>query len=229
MRRKIKIQASSLLLVLVGGVGVGAQSRVIDQQWQFSPDPKGQFTAATVDRQAKWRPDRAGLSWNAQFDDLRDYAGVGWYRVTISLTQPPPSTRQLIHFAAVDYYTEVWVNGRRLGDHEGGYTPFTFDLTGKVHAGNNEILVKVFDPPMPPPLPSRRAQNSEPPHEVVKPGITKDKAEPALDRDSSTTRFPTESRTGMYRPAGPGSRSRWKRCRCGMWNGCTSRRTTAVT
>ena len=124
-----------------------AQSLVIDQLWQFSPDPKAQFTPVTVDRHAKWRPARASLSWNSQFDDLRDYAGVGWYRVTVALPQPQSSTRELIHFGAVDYLAEVWVNGKRLGEHEGGYTPFTFDLTGKVHAGNNEILVRVFDPP----------------------------------------------------------------------------------
>ena len=88
---------------------------VIDQLWQFSPDPKAQFTATTVDRQAKWRPARASLSWNSQFDDLRDYAGVGWYRVNIALPQPQPSTRELIHFGAVDYLAEVWVNGKRLG------------------------------------------------------------------------------------------------------------------
>src|SRR3984957_7529459 len=203
MRRKIKIKAITLLLVLVGGVDVYAQSRVIDQRWQFSPDPKGQFTAATVDRQAKWRPDQAGLSWNAQFDDLRDYAGVSWYRVTIVLTQPLPSTRQLIHFGAVDYYTEVWVNGRRLGDHEGGYTPFTFDLTGKVHAGNNEILVKVFDPPMPPPLPNRRQQNSEPTNEVVKPGITGDKVERTLDDRFKYNEIPHGKQNWYVQTSGP--------------------------
>ncbi len=92
---------------------------------------------------------------------------MGWYRVTIALPQPQPSTRELIHFGAVDYLTEVWVNGRRLGEHEGGYTPFTFDLTGKVHAGSNEILVKVFDPPMPPAR-LQRSPNSAP-KEVLRP------------------------------------------------------------
>lgn len=145
-------QAIASLVLLLSSLTVQAQTHVLDQSWQFAPDPKAEFTAATADRAAKWRPDRAGYSWNSQFDDLRDYAGVGWYRVIIALPQPRPSTRQLIHFGAVDYLAEVWVNGKKLGDHEGGYTPFTFDLTGKVHQGNNEILVKVFDPPMPPPI-----------------------------------------------------------------------------
>jgi hypothetical protein len=84
------------LIVLMVTARLQAQSRMIDQQWQFSPDPKAQFTAATVDRQAKWRPVKASLSWNAQFDDLRDYAGVGWYRVTVDLPPPQPSTRELV-------------------------------------------------------------------------------------------------------------------------------------
>jgi Glycosyl hydrolases family 2, sugar binding domain/Glycosyl hydrolases family 2 len=154
-----RLAATAFLLVCTASSALHAQppAQIIDQQWQFTPDPKAQFTAATVDSQAKWRPDQAGLSWNAQFDDLRDYAGVGWYRVKIALPRPQPSMRQLLHFAAVDYLAEVWINGKRLGEHEGGYTPFTFDLTGKVHDGSNEILVKVFDPPMPTPLPADRA------------------------------------------------------------------------
>ncbi len=142
------LKAIAFLMFLGCGASIEAQSRVVDQAWQFAPDPRAQFTATNVDRAAQWRPNRASLSWNAQFEDLRDYAGAGWYRVTLSLPAPQPLTRQLIHFGAVDYLAEVWVNGKRLGEHEGGYTPFSFDLTGKVHGGNNEILVRVFDPPM---------------------------------------------------------------------------------
>jgi hypothetical protein len=154
MRRKIAATAFLIVLMALSGL----QAQVIDQHWQFSPDPKARFRATTVDRMAKWRPDQAGLSWNAQFDDLRDYAGVGWYRVLVTLPQPLPATRELIHFGAVDYFTEVWVNGKHVGEHEGGYTPFTFDLTGKVRGGSNEILVKVFDPPMPAAVPSDQPQ-----------------------------------------------------------------------
>jgi hypothetical protein len=83
MRRLVKAITSFIVLLVV--VGVHAQSRVIDQSWQFSPDPKAQFTAFTVDGRASWRSARASLSWNSQYDDLRDYAGVGWYRVKVVL------------------------------------------------------------------------------------------------------------------------------------------------
>ena len=189
MRAKVSIGTIAWLLMLTAGLRLQAQSQTMDQQWQFSPDPKAQFTAATVNRAAKWRPNRAGLSWNAQFDDLRDYAGVGWYRVTLNLPQPLASTRELIHFGAVDYFTEVWINGKRLGDHEGGYTPFTFDLTGKFHGGNNQLLVKVFDPPMPPPLAVRKVQESGP-REVVKRGVVKAGAEAPLDERFAYNEIP---------------------------------------
>jgi hypothetical protein len=184
------VKAITSLIVLLAAAGVQAQSRVIDQSWQFSSDPNAQFTATTVDRQAKWRPAQASLSWNAQFDDLRDYAGVGWYRVNIVLPQPQPSTRELIHFGAVDYLTEVWINGKRLGEHEGGYTPFTFDLTGKVRAGGNELLVKVFDPPKPAPPAISVAQNSGPSKEVLSLSPAKTKPLPPLEQSLNYNEIP---------------------------------------
>jgi hypothetical protein len=183
------IQVISTLVLLLTTVCVHAQTQVIDQLWQFTPDPKAQFSISNVDRSAKWRPARPGLSWNSQFDDLRDYAGVGWYRVNVALPQPQPSTRQLIHFGAVDYLAEVWVNGKKVGDHEGGYTPFTFDLTGRVHRGNNEILVRVFDPPMPPPVP-QPLKNSGPPKEVLRPSPAKSKALPPLEQGLDYNEIP---------------------------------------
>ena len=191
-----------ILIALSAASRLQAQSLVIDQHWEFSPDPKAQFTALTVDRQAKWRPDKASLSWNAQFDDLRDYAGVGWYRVTIALPPPQPNRRELIHFGAVDYFTEVWINGRQLGQHEGGYTPFTFDLTGKVHAGSNEILVKVFDPQMPPPLAVQMPPNSAP-KEVLRSPVAKNNAESPLEKRFEYNEIPHGKQNWYVQTSGP--------------------------
>jgi Glycosyl hydrolases family 2, sugar binding domain/Glycosyl hydrolases family 2/Glycosyl hydrolases family 2, TIM barrel domain len=179
MRRVVKV-----VIVLLTSLSAHAQSRVIDQLWQFCPDPQAHFTPNTVDARANWRPARASLSWNSQYEDLRDYAGVGWYRVKVVLPQPVPSTRELIHFGAVDYLAEVWVNGKRLGKHEGGYTPFTFDLTGKIHAGTNEILIRVFDPPMPFPTPTRNSK------EVLKPAPPESKALPPLEQTLNYNEIP---------------------------------------
>jgi len=52
----------------------------------------------------------------------------------------------LLHFGAVDYLCQAWVNGKRVGEHTGGYLPFTFDITESLAAGENELVVSVWDP-----------------------------------------------------------------------------------
>lgn len=56
------------------------------------------------------------------------------------------SDRTLLHFGAVDYECEVKLNGKTVGTHTGGYTPFIFDVTDAIVDGKNEIEVKVTDP-----------------------------------------------------------------------------------
>ncbi len=69
-----------------------------------------------------------------------------WYRRT--LRAPSASDRRwLLHFGAVDWEATVWVNGRRIGDHRGGYDPFTFDITDALRPdGDQELVVSVWDP-----------------------------------------------------------------------------------
>jgi len=54
--------------------------------------------------------------------------------------------RTLLHFEAVDYQCEVWVNGKPVGSHKGGNTPFCFDITDASVDGKNELTVMVLDP-----------------------------------------------------------------------------------
>jgi len=69
-----------------------------------------------------------------------------WYRRTFTAPQVK-GKRLLLHFGAVDWRAEVWVNGTRVGQHEGGYDPFTFDITSALkHKGPDEIVVAVWDP-----------------------------------------------------------------------------------
>ena len=51
--------------------------------------------------------------------------------------------RLFLHFGAVNYLADVYLNGIELGSHEGGFTPFQFELTGLVKQGRNSIVVKV--------------------------------------------------------------------------------------
>ncbi len=75
-----------------------------------------------------------------------DYDGVGWYFREFDVASALLERYALLHFEAADYYAEVWLNGRRLGDHEGGYTPFSFDVTGALRPGGNVLAVRLVDP-----------------------------------------------------------------------------------
>jgi Glycosyl hydrolases family 2, TIM barrel domain/Glycosyl hydrolases family 2, sugar binding domain/Glycosyl hydrolases family 2 len=70
-----------------------------------------------------------------------------WYRRTFSLPPEWKGKQVLLHFGAVDWETNVWVNGKKLGEHRGGYDPFTFDVTAALKPeGEQELIVGVWDP-----------------------------------------------------------------------------------
>ena len=72
---------------------------------------------------------------------------VLWYKNTISLDKNLKGKRILLHFGAVDWRTEVFVNGKRVGLHQGGFDPFSFDITSALKAGTaQELKVRVWDP-----------------------------------------------------------------------------------
>jgi beta-galactosidase/beta-glucuronidase len=70
-----------------------------------------------------------------------------WYRRTFETPKKWAGRRILLHFGAVDWDATVWVNSKQVGDHRGGYDPFTFDITDALkNAGPQEIVVSVWDP-----------------------------------------------------------------------------------
>jgi hypothetical protein len=70
-----------------------------------------------------------------------------WYRRTFTIPAEWAGQRILVHFGAVDYESEVYINGQAVGIHIGGYDPFTYDITSKLKdSGLQEIDVKVNDP-----------------------------------------------------------------------------------
>lgn len=71
---------------------------------------------------------------------------VLWYRTVFDLPEAWGQDRVLLHFGAVDWQTEVWLNGVKIGGHIGGYTPFTFDLSPFLLEGSQNLVVKVWDP-----------------------------------------------------------------------------------
>ena len=74
------------------------------------------------------------------------YRGIAWYRRPFDVPQAWSDQRVFLVFGAVDYWASVWVNGRQVGQHEGGYTPFAFDITDILNPNGNIVVVRVADP-----------------------------------------------------------------------------------
>jgi hypothetical protein len=118
----------------------------LDGDWQFLADPSGALDVQKLSVAENVRPTRIPSSWQSQFADLRDYAGVAWYWRSVNIQPPPPDQVAVLRFGAVDYLADVYVNGQKVGTHEGGYIPFEFDITPLLRTGENQIAVRVVDP-----------------------------------------------------------------------------------
>jgi beta-glucuronidase len=80
--------------------------------------------------------------WNTQIPQLFNYEGVVWYERDFD-AQPKPRTRTFLHIGAANYRSHVWVNQKRVCDHEGGYTPFDCEVTALLHPGSNFVVIAV--------------------------------------------------------------------------------------
>jgi beta-glucuronidase len=80
--------------------------------------------------------------WNSQVPQLFNYEGVVWYQRDFDV-EPKPGTRTFLHIGAANYRSHVWVNAKRICDHEGGYTPFDCEATAVLHAGSNFVVIAV--------------------------------------------------------------------------------------
>ncbi len=69
-----------------------------------------------------------------------------WYQREFTIPSKWKNSKVLLHFGAVDWKADVWVNDVKVGQHIGGYTPFSFDITPALASGSNTLVVKVWDP-----------------------------------------------------------------------------------
>ena len=102
------------------------------------------------------RPNEFGGEILVPFPVESTLSGVGmvpgaeqrlWYRRTFEVPPEWASDRVLLHFGAVDWQATVYVNGEKAGEHKGGYTPFSFDVTDLLGGrSTHELVVSVWDP-----------------------------------------------------------------------------------
>ena len=154
----------------------GRPNRLLSGAWEVIVDPmkvgaispfEG-FPPVAFERATPWRDDlvlqewafdpavtlRVPGDWNTQSERLFFYEGDVWYAHKLTLA-PDAEKRQLLVFEAVANLAEVWVNGLSAGRHEGGFTPFTLDVTTFVKLGENVITVRVNNELTPQTVPTR--------------------------------------------------------------------------
>lgn len=131
-------------------VSDGIRTRVsLNKDWKFlAADAPGAEQAGFKD--ARWKKVDVPHTWNSEDteDDVPGYRmGIGWYRKLINLSAQLRSKRLFLYFEGANQTAEVFVNGKFVGRHQGGYTAFVFDVTAFVtlDSANNEntIAVKV--------------------------------------------------------------------------------------
>jgi len=93
-------------------------------------------------------------AWIGYSPELRYYNGLMWYQKSFD-APAKQGDRQFIRFAAADYKTMVYLNGHRLGEHEGGFTPFSFEVTGLLRPTGNNLVVAVDSERTPASIPTQ--------------------------------------------------------------------------
>src|SRR5690348_807612 len=136
----------------------GRKKISLNGNWQYIIDPyeTGFYNyrwaeRAENDREAYWNTDvpenktdrkEHGYSdkyvlnvpqdWNSQADKFLYYEGTVWYKKSFDATLPVEGERVFVHFGAVNYEAHVYLNGKKLGMHKGGFTPFNFEVPKNV-------------------------------------------------------------------------------------------------
>lgn len=84
--------------------------------------------------------------WGSELSGLENEADIGWYQRSITVDETWQGQRIFLTIGASDWKTTVWLDGELLGEHQGGYVPFSFELTDKVRFGESQqLLIRVDD------------------------------------------------------------------------------------
>src|SRR3989338_10102942 len=102
----------------------------LNGRWRFA------FDAADRGEQAGWaasalpgtREIVVPFSWGAPLSGVPDSADIGWYACSVTVPAAWNGRRVFLVFGASDWKTTAWIDGQRLGEHQGWYTPFSFEL-----------------------------------------------------------------------------------------------------
>ena len=122
--------------------------------YRYQPSANGYFKNAkpkTKTELIEYDFDKSGSlkvpgDWNTQSDQLFFYEGTVWYKKSFDYAPAGGrrgDTRLFVYFGAANYFADVYLNGEKIGQHEGGFTPFNFEITKLVRERGNFLVVKV--------------------------------------------------------------------------------------
>jgi hypothetical protein len=115
----------------------------LNGSWDFA------FDAGDTGIQEGWAEGGTGFDktilvpfpWGSNLSGLQDEADIGWYRREITVDQAWQGKRVFLTIGASDWETSVWLDGAFMGKHQGGYVPFSFELTDHIRFGKAQMLV----------------------------------------------------------------------------------------
>ena len=109
--------------------------------WDFRSDPE---EVGERDGWFNWLPDARPMavpgSWNEQYEDIFNYLGLAWYVKRIYVPRHWPGERVFIRVGSANYYGTIYVNGTKVGSHEGGHLPFAFEITELVRRNEENVI-----------------------------------------------------------------------------------------
>ena len=147
---------------------VRAQWQSLDGDWRYSFDETDDLN------RVGWQGDiRVPYPPESELSGVHDtsYHPVIWYKRSFTL-ESQPEKRIHLHFGAVDYAAEVWVNGQRVARHEGGHTPFSADITDCLQEGEQTVVVRAADDPLDLHKPRGKQEWQREPHGIWYPRTT---------------------------------------------------------
>lgn len=123
-------------------------SMSLDGLWRFVADLDPAYHGESLYQDMRadcrhWDVVRVPGCWNLYAERYRLFEGVGWFAREFHLDELPPHPVATLRFGGVNYHATVFLNGERVGEHEGGYTEFTLDVTDHVRTGRNVLVVRV--------------------------------------------------------------------------------------
>jgi len=165
--QKIVFKKTRLLVLIMLFLGnylqaqtamVNVESRHLSSlngQWQVILDPTriGEWKQVWLEKKPKSKTDFVEYSFdggpilkvpgdfNSQLCELTYFEGIVWYKKVFDY-KSNNEKRLFLNFGSVNYLADVYLNGEKIGSHEGGFTSFQFEITGKVKEGQNSLIVK---------------------------------------------------------------------------------------